>query len=50
MKCELSYSLEVQNPGLSDITGAVLQLVGFLRDHGVMDEKFVREFSSIWCY
>ena len=45
MKCELSCCLDVENPGLSDITGTVLQLVGFLRDHGVADDKFVSEFE-----
>jgi anti-sigma regulatory factor (Ser/Thr protein kinase) len=45
MKSELSYSLEVQDPRLADITVAVLQLVGFLRDHGVTDEKFFGEFE-----
>ena len=45
MKCELSCCLDVQDPGLADVTGTVLQLVGFLRDHGVTDDKFVSEFE-----
>ena len=45
MNCELSCSLEVENPGLADITGAVNQLVGFLRDHGITDDVFIGEFE-----
>lgn len=45
MKCELSCCLDVQEPGLADITETVLQLVGFLRDHGVTDNIFVSEFE-----
>jgi len=45
MNCELSCFLEVQNPGLPDITKTVLHLMGFLRDHGITDDVFVREFE-----
>jgi len=45
MTCELSFYLEVENPELADITATVLQLVGFLRDHKVADDKFVSEFE-----
>jgi len=45
MNCELSCHLEVQEPGLADITKTVAHLVGFLRDHGISDDSFLREFE-----
>lgn len=45
MKCELSCCLDVQDPKLSDVTQAVMELTGFMRDHGVTDDIFVNEFQ-----
>lgn len=45
MKCELSCCLDVQEPKLSDVTQAVTELIGFMRDHGVTDDVFVGEFQ-----
>lgn len=45
MNCEIACCFEVENPELSDITGTVLHLVGFLRDHGVADDRFLGEFE-----
>lgn len=45
MKCELSCCLDVQEPKLSDVTRAVTELVGFMRDHGVTDDIFIGEFQ-----
>ena len=45
MNCELSCFLEVQDPGLPDITKTVMHLMGFLRDHGITDDTFLGEFE-----
>lgn len=45
MKFSLSCCLDVQKPGLADITETVVQLIGFLRDHGVADEIFLSQFE-----
>jgi anti-sigma regulatory factor (Ser/Thr protein kinase) len=45
MKCELSCCLDVQEPKLSDVTRAVTELIGFMRDHGVTDDVFLGEFQ-----
>jgi serine phosphatase RsbU (regulator of sigma subunit)/anti-sigma regulatory factor (Ser/Thr protein kinase) len=45
MKCELSCCLDVEEPLLSDVTATVVQLMGFLRDHGVGDAVFLGEFE-----
>ncbi len=45
MKCELSCCLDVQEPKLSDVTKAVTELIGFMRDHGVTDDIFIGEFQ-----
>ncbi|MFZ4775775.1 MAG: SpoIIE family protein phosphatase [Terrimicrobiaceae bacterium] len=45
MKFTLSCCLDVQKPELADITETVIQLIGFLRDHGVADEIFLSQFE-----
>lgn len=45
MKCELSCCMDVQEPRLTDVTRVVVELVGFLKDHGVRDETFLAEFQ-----
>ncbi|MEI6070844.1 MAG: SpoIIE family protein phosphatase [Verrucomicrobiae bacterium] len=45
MRCRFSCCLDVQEPKLADVTETVVQLVGFLRDHGVEDEKFLSQFE-----
>ncbi len=45
MKFTLSCCLDVQKPELADITETVVQLIGFLRDHGVADETFLSQFE-----
>ena len=45
MNSELSCSLEVQEPGLGDITKTVMYLMGFLRDHGISDDVFLGQFE-----
>lgn len=45
MSCELSCCLDVEEPGFADVTAAVLRLMGFLRDHGVNDARFLGEFE-----
>jgi serine phosphatase RsbU (regulator of sigma subunit)/anti-sigma regulatory factor (Ser/Thr protein kinase) len=47
MKCELSCCLDVKDPSLEHIPLVLSQLIGFLRDHGVVDEIFLSEFELI---
>lgn len=46
MKCELSCSLDVEEPDLSDVPIASSCLLGFLRDHGVSDPAFLAAFEQ----
>ena len=45
MKCTLCWRFEVQDPELSDISTAVVGVIGFLRDHGVHDETYLNQFE-----
>lgn len=45
MKAEISCSGEVLAPEFSDVTATVKACLGFLRDQGVVDEKFLAEFE-----
>ena len=45
MNCHLSCCFEVQNPDLKDSSETVVGVKGFLRDHGVGDEKFLNNFE-----
>ena len=45
MKSRFGYSLELQDPALSDVPGVIGQLMSFLRVHGVLDELFLSQFE-----
>jgi len=45
MKCELNCTVHVENPAMADIPSVLAQLIGFLRDHGVIDDRYIREFE-----
>ncbi len=45
MSSELSCCLDVEEPSFSAVTEAVTTLMGFLRDHGVSDTKFLEDFE-----
>lgn len=45
MKAEISCSGEVLAPGFADVTATVKALLGFLRDQGIVDEKFLAQFE-----
>lgn len=45
MSLELSCCMDVDEPSFSDVTSAVVKLMGFLRDHGVTDAEFLQQFE-----
>jgi len=45
MNGEIGFTLEVADPGFSDVSDAVGQLLGFLRDHSLGDATFLGEFE-----
>ena len=45
MSLELSCCMDVDEPSFSDVTSAVVKLMGFLRDHGVTDSEFLQQFE-----
>ena len=45
MRAEISCSGKVLAPEFSDVTATVKALLGFLRDQGVVDEKFLAQFE-----
>ncbi len=45
MSSELSCCLDVEEPSFAAVTESVTTLMGFLRDHGVSDAKFLADFE-----
>lgn len=45
MKLDLSCSMQVGEPCLTDVAAITSLLLGFLRDHGVCDSQFLFEFD-----
>ena len=45
MKFELICCMDVTEPKLEDVTGAVVRMVDFLRDHGVSNLTFLNQFE-----